>query len=187
MFVLIALLPFFVVGGLVYLIVRPRRKPVSPTTMTQTAQPTNSGRSGMLGRVLALGFLVFLIWTGYENYNRRKLGGLSSPASSVTEPDPKVVAMHATSITKFRWYKDGFGTVMKATFTIRNDGERDVKDIEIKCVHNAPSGTIIDSNTRTIYEIVPAHKSRTFREFDMGFIDSQASGSDCEIADLALR
>jgi hypothetical protein len=75
---------------------------------------------------------------------------------------------------------------MKVNLTIANDSDVGVKDLKVFCKHAGPSGTLIDSNTRTIYEIVKPHTQRRFMGFDMGFIHSQASTSECEIKDLAL-
>jgi hypothetical protein len=87
---------------------------------------------------------------------------------------------------KFEWGKQGFGNVMIANFTITNNSNSDVKDIEVKCTHSADSGTVIDSNDRTIYEIVKAHATKKVNEFNMGFIHSQAARSSCEVVDLTL-
>ena len=75
---------------------------------------------------------------------------------------------------------------MLASFTIKNDGQYDVKDIEIRCVHSAGSGTIIDENTQTLYEIVRRHSARNFSGVNMGFMDSQARRSGCRILSLKL-
>ena len=93
--------------------------------------------------------------------------------------------MRSTTISKYNLQKESFGNIMEATFTIQNGGAFDVKDIKITCTHYAHSGTVIDENTRTIYEIVKAHSKRTFRNFNMGFINSQAASSNCKIIDLA--
>jgi len=150
------------------------------------ASPANrSSSGGIFGKLIALAIVLVLVRSCYNGFTS-KPGTTPANITPAEQLDPKAVALRATSISKFNWYKDGFGSVMTATFTIKNDGDKDVKDIEIKCVHSAPSGTVIDSNNRTIYEIVPAHKSRTFRNFNMGFINSQASSSSCGIEDLAL-
>ena len=75
---------------------------------------------------------------------------------------------------------------MVANFTIRNDSAYEIRDIEIVCDHYARSGTRIDRNERTIYDIVPAKRRRTFRNFNMGFIHSQVQKSGCRIADLVV-
>jgi len=95
-------------------------------------------------------------------------------------------AMEQTKLTNFTWRKEGFGSVMMADFTIRNDSPFDVKDLVIRCTDAAPSGTVIDHNTRTVYEIVKAHSTRTFRNVSMGFIQSQAQRSGCDILGLGV-
>src|SRR4030095_6998794 len=84
------------------------------------------------------------------------------------------------------WGKGGFDNVMMSTVTIENKGKRLVKDIEITCTHSAKSGTVIDRNRKTIYETFPAGGTRTIRDFNMGFIHSQATRSSCEITDVAV-
>ena len=75
---------------------------------------------------------------------------------------------------------------MQADFTIHNGGAVAVKDFEITCTHFGPSKTRIDSNTRTIFEIIAPGKTRTFKKFDMGFIHSQAVSTSCAITDLKI-
>jgi hypothetical protein len=89
-------------------------------------------------------------------------------------------------ISKFSWSKDGFGSVMVADFSIKNTSDYDLKDISIKCRHSGPSGTVIDSNERTIYELVKAKTVKPIRRFSMGFIHSQAARSGCEVVGATL-
>jgi hypothetical protein len=84
-------------------------------------------------------------------------------------------------LANFTWSKGGFGSVMEANFVIRNPLEFGVKDIEITCVHAAPSGTEIDRNSRTIYEVFPAKSTKRIDDVNMGFIHSQARRSRCRI------
>jgi hypothetical protein len=89
-------------------------------------------------------------------------------------------------IENFSWSKEGFGNVMAANFVIKNKLPWPVKDIEIRCEHSAPSGTMIDSNTRTIYQRLEANQTRRIRKFNMGFIHSQATRSNCEVVNVAV-
>jgi hypothetical protein len=100
--------------------------------------------------------------------------------------DPKTEALNSVVLEKLNWYKGGFNSTMMIDTTIKNNGNRDVKDIEIKCTHYSNSGTRIDSNKKTAYELVKAGKSVYLKGFNMGFIHSQASSSRCEITDLVL-
>jgi hypothetical protein len=157
--------------------------------MASAPKPQTAG--GVILRIMlvVVVVVVVVVWIGHHFIDEEAPPSSSAQAAPVSTPapviDPKRKAMEAASITKFRWYKDGFGSIMMATITIKNDGDNPVKDIEIKCEHSAPSGTVIDSNTRTIYQVIPAHKTRTFRDFNMGFINSQVSSSSCSIEDLA--
>ena len=81
-------------------------------------------------------------------------------ASSPTV-DPKTTALSQVKLD-YRWRKGGFGSVMEADFTLKNNSDHDIKDFEITCEHFAKSGTLIDSNKRTIYDVVKAHATRKF-------------------------
>lgn len=98
--------------------------------------------------------------------------------------DPKQTLINALHFG-YKWSTDG--VIMHATFTVDNPTTEAFKDIEIKCVHFAPSGTEIDSNTRTIYESFAPHRKKTIRNFNMGFINSQAQSSACKITDLVIQ
>ena len=106
-----------------------------------------------------------------------------------THPEPSVVpvesAKHMVSI-KYNWSKGGFDTVMLVDFTFTNRSPYEAKDITVTCTHYAPSGTQIDSNTRTIYEVIPAGGVKRIKAFNMGFIHSQASSTVCKIDDLVM-
>jgi hypothetical protein len=108
---------------------------------------------------------------------------ISSPARA---PNPKETLLDEVKLD-FRWHKDGFGNVMIADFTLQNPTQYRFKDFEIKCIHSAPSGAVIDSNTQTIYEVVEPRSTKVVKEMNMGFIHSQASKSDCAIIDLVLQ
>jgi 5-keto 4-deoxyuronate isomerase len=84
------------------------------------------------------------------------------------------------------WYKGGFENIMLADFVFKNDNDFPVKDLTVECIHSAPSGTQIDQNTRTIYEVIPAHGTKSIQKFNMGFIHSQAERSSCHIKDYQL-
>lgn len=113
------------------------------------------------------------------------ISGESSSPERPRGPSPKELALNSTSLN-FEWEKSGFGSVMEVNLVITNDGNRDIKDIEIECTHFAKSGTRIDSNTRTIYDIVPAKGKKEFNKFNMGFIHSQVNSSSCAISDLKI-
>ena len=88
-------------------------------------------------------------------------------------------------LKSFAGTKGDFGT-LTVTFTFDNRSDFDVRDVEVRCDHAAPSGTRIDSNTRTIYETFKAKSLRVIKDFNMGFVHSQAARTGCYIRNLAI-
>jgi hypothetical protein len=84
----------------------------------------------------------------------------------------------------FSWRTDGFGSVMIATFVIYNDNPGPIKDVVVTCVHAANSGTVIDSNKRTLYERIDPKSYFSVRDMNMGFINSKAARSSCKATDF---
>lgn len=136
------------------------------------------------GTLIAIIFLAVVMVSIFSMGNHTTS---SSPASSPPAADPKQTALTNLEIKELNWHKGGFENVMLVDVTFLNKGTRDVKDIELTCEHYSNSGTRIDSNKRVIYEIVPARKSKSVKDFGMGFIHSQATKTSCSVTDLALK
>ncbi len=123
-----------------------------------------------------------IIFIGIISNN--KPSSVSSTSNPKPEPiDAKELLMKEVKL-KYSWSKSGFGSIMSANFTLKNPTGIAFKDFEITCKHTAPSGTEIDSNVRTIYEMVGANSTWNKQGFNMGFIHSQASRSSCSITNL---
>ncbi len=80
------------------------------------------------------------------------------------------------SIENFTPSKEGW-----VTFIIKNKWSWPVKDVEITCADEAPSGTTIGTNTRTIYQRFDPGQTRRIDRFNMGFRNSQATRISCHI------
>ena len=104
---------------------------------------------------------------------------------------PQEFASAETKLVDFTWEKGGFGTVMIANFTIRNDSPVDVADFKIQCEHYDSSGVVLDQNAGTAFGIVKAHATTRIPNVNMGFLNTQSGKSrttktDCEILGLKL-
>jgi hypothetical protein len=86
-------------------------------------------------------------------------------------------AVDTVAITDFHWTRSDFGLVM-IDLTIRNPSDVVLKDIVIGCIFRAPSGTVVDQRTTTIYEIVRARGAKSIKNFQIGIVHSQASKAD---------
>lgn len=125
--------------------------------------------------VVLIGFVLYGLF-GYDGSD----DGAGSSSSSAKTPSARQIVRENLSL-EYKWAKAGFGSVMDADFIITNNSSYDIKDIVIKCVHFAKSGTEIDSNKKTIYDSFPANNKKIIKKFNMGFIHSQAVKSDCSI------
>ncbi len=137
---------------------------------------------------LFLGFLGFAIFGnivgeivgGSLTKNRQEVENI------VRKLEPKEEALNAVKIEKIQWHKGGFSTVMLLSVKIKNASKWDVKDIQVDCTHTANSGTRIDKNQKIIFEKIGAGKSLSIKDFNMGFIHSQASSTSCSVTDLVV-
>ena len=122
---------------------------------------------------------------------RKKRDNYSKQIADINSRRQQEMAQAATpekfvTIENFSWSKGKFGRVMRANFSIKNSLSWPVKDIKVQCVDSAPSGTIIDSNERTIYERIESKKTKRIKNFDMGFIHSQAARSGCTVVGVVV-
>lgn len=120
------------------------------------------------------------VWIGIGAVVVLVIGTLAGQKGS-SGPPPDSPLAHV-SLRDIRWTKDY--SIMTLATTIVNDNAFAVRDVEITCKHSAPSGTQIDSNTRTVYEIVPAKGTNRISEFNMGFINHQAVSTACSVTRL---
>lgn len=139
-------------------------------------------RSSSLRAKILIGMLILVGLAVISNL--ANTGGQTTSTSTASAVQTAPTTTLADLNLKFTWHRGGFDSVMLANFAVRNDGPTAAKDLEITCTHSANSGTVIDSNTRTVYEIVPAHGTKRMREFSMGLIHSQAAVSNCRIVDF---
>ncbi len=146
-------------------------------------------RQGWTAPMKVLFFILILVSIGWIV----KLGENSSTPTPTPEPTlvipqrltPREEALSLTKL-QYTWEKTGFGSVMEANFIIDNRSDYTIKDITIKCVHFAKSGTIVDSSTASIYDIVKAKSKKKVNQFNMGFIHRQAASTNCEIIDVKV-
>ena len=113
--------------------------------------------------------------------------GTSIRSSDVSkdEPSAKQVAMENIKL-EFSWKKVGFDNVLLVDFHITNASQYLVKDIRVRCTHYAKTGTKLGRNRATIYDVVPARTTKTFKDINMGFIHTQADSTSCVITDIQL-
>lgn len=119
-----------------------------------------------------------------------RLGGATSDgASSSASNQPAKLTedelANNVEVKQFTWNTGGFNTVMVISkISIENKNKEAVKDFELECTHTGPSGTVIDRNKLTVFQILPAGKTSSFKDLNMGFIRAQAAKSFCKVASV---
>jgi hypothetical protein len=84
------------------------------------------------------------------------------------------------------WRTGASDTIMMVNVIFENKGSDDFEDSGLTCDGYSNNGTKICSNSRIIYAVVKAGKSKSIRNVDMGFIDSQAVSASCRITNLTV-
>ncbi|MEA2950686.1 MAG: hypothetical protein QOJ96_206 [Alphaproteobacteria bacterium] len=132
--------------------------------------------------VMAASFVIMILGGSQVSPEPRQNAAASASTTPAAErPVSRAEALQNLTIGGFSWQKDGFGSVMMATFVIYNGNKFAVKDIAVTCARSANSGTKIDSNARTVYERIEAGSYQSVVKMNMGFIHSAASSSACNV------
>jgi hypothetical protein len=145
--------------------------------------------SGLSAGGVVISF-VFYAFSAGAVPQQREQEAADKPITTNVRQASKHPASKAEALKNFRvgalsWKKSGFGMIMVASFDILNYNDFPVKDVEITCAHSANSGSKIDTNVRTVYEIVSGRSYLLVSDFNMGFIHSAVTSSDCRVTDFA--
>jgi hypothetical protein len=84
-------------------------------------------------------------------------------------------------------YTEANGNIYMGSFKIRNNSDKDIKDIAIECTTFGKSGTEVDKVNTVIYDTIKAKSMRKFKGINMGFINSQSAKSSCEISNAVFN
>ncbi len=100
----------------------------------------------------------------------------AAPASQAVEP----AALSGLKISSQSWRRAGLGSNALVTFTLRNDNDYAVKDIEIACSFSRQDGSHLTDRKRLIPDAVVNMKSRkTFARLHIGYVNIYANKAKC--------
>ena len=105
------------------------------------------------------------------------------PRPTVSPPPPRLDLSQGVAI---EWQQARLDTdTALHTIELRffNNNDLLVKDLTVRCRYQGGSGTVIAYITRTVFEIVPPKKARTFT-VNFGFWPSQAKQVGCELVSV---
>jgi hypothetical protein len=107
------------------------------------------------------------------------------PAAEATPPAESPAApalpLDGLKISSQSWRRAGLGSKALVTFTLRNNNDYAVKDIEIACAFNRRDGSHLTDRTRLIRDTVNMKSRKTFARMHVGFININASQAKCSL------
>jgi hypothetical protein len=67
------------------------------------------------------------------------------------------------------------------TFTVRNDNDYSVKDVEIVCAFTRRDGSHLTDRNRVLADIVGMKSRKTFARIPVGFVNVNADQAKCSL------
>jgi hypothetical protein len=114
--------------------------------------------------------------------NRQDVAVLTTaPQSQASQAVPaEPAALGGLKISSQSWRRGGLGSNALVTFTLRNDNDYAVKDIEIACSFSRKDGSHLTDRKRLIPDAVVDMKSRKiFARIHIGFVNIYANKAKC--------
>jgi hypothetical protein len=102
----------------------------------------------------------------------------TAPAES---PPAEAAPVDGLKISSQAWRRGGLGSNALVTFTLRNNNEYAVKDIEIACAFDRRDGSHLTDRTRLIRDTVNMKSRKTFARMHVGFVNVNASKAKCSL------
>jgi hypothetical protein len=101
------------------------------------------------------------------------------PAEQSAPAEPPVV--NGLKIYSQSWRRGGLGSNALFTFTLRNNNEYAVKDVEIHCAFTRRDGSHLTDRTRVIPDTIEMKSRKTFTRMHVGFVNVNASKAICSL------
>jgi hypothetical protein len=84
-------------------------------------------------------------------------------------------------ISSQTWRRGGLGSKALVTFTLRNDNDYAVKDVEIVCAFARRDGSHLTDRSRVLADTVGMKSRKTFARVPVGFVNVNADQAKCSL------
>jgi hypothetical protein len=102
-----------------------------------------------------------------------------SPASEAQTP--AMAELGRIRISSQTWRRGGLGSKALVTFTLRNDNDYAVKDVEIVCAFARRDGSHLTDRSRVLADLVSMKSRKTFARIPVGFVNVNADQARCSL------
>jgi hypothetical protein len=106
-------------------------------------------------------------------------GAAASPTSGARAP--AMAELDRLRISSQTWRRGGLGSKALVTFTLRNDNDYPVKDLEIVCAFARRDGSHLTDRSRVLADPVGMKSRKTFARIPVGFVNVNADQAKCSL------
>jgi hypothetical protein len=96
-------------------------------------------------------------------------------------PPIEVSPVNGLKISSQSWRRSGLGSNALVTFTLRNNNDYAVKDVEIACAFARRDGSHLTDRTRIVPGTVEMKSRKTFAHLHVGFVNINANKAKCAL------
>jgi len=106
----------------------------------------------------------------------------AAPAVTGSVPsEADAAGLDRLKISSQTWRRGGLGSKALVTFTVRNDNDYAVKDVEIVCAFTRRDGSHLTDRSRVLADTVSMKSRKTFARVPVGFINVNADQAKCSL------
>lgn len=95
---------------------------------------------------------------------------------------PAAAELDRLKISSQTWRRGGLGSKALVTFTLRNDNDYAVKDLEIVCAFARRDGSHLTDRSRVLADTVNMKSRKTFAHMAIGVVNVNADQAKCSVA-----
>ena len=104
------------------------------------------------------------------------------PATAASDTSAAEAAgLDRLKISSQTWRRGGLGSKALVTFTVRNDNDYAVKDVEIVCAFARRDGSHLTDRSRVLADTVGMKSRKTFARVPVGFVNVNADQAKCSL------
>jgi len=105
----------------------------------------------------------------------------ASPTSASDTSAADAAGLDRMKISSQTWRRGGLGSKALVTFTVRNDNDYAVKDVEITCAFTRRDGSHLTDRSRVLADTVDMKSRKTFARVPVGFVNVNADQAKCSL------
>ena len=105
----------------------------------------------------------------------------ASPTTALDTAASQGAGLDGLRISSQTWRRGGLGSKALVTFTLRNDNDYAVKNIEIVCAFTRRDGSHLTDRSRVLTDTVGMRSRKTFARVPVGFVNVNADQAKCSL------